>query len=217
MKANSFAVLGLGRFGQSLANSLCSMGCEVLAVDPSEECVNRLSPDITQAVVGDITDEALLKSLGIRNYDVAIVAKCDKIETSIMSTLILKEAGVKFVVSRAQSELHARLLSKVGANRVIFPERDMGVRVAHNLVSPNVLDLIELSPDDSILEIIPSNEWIGKNLKESSIREKYGVSIIAVKKSNSIVVAPRADYVIREGDLLVVIGTNDEIKKLEDI
>ena len=214
MKTKSFAIFGLGRFGASIAETLHSMEYEVLAVDKSEECVNNTSPHMTHAVVGDATDENLLKSLGVRNFDVAVVAIGGDIQSSILVTLLLKEMGVKYVLAKAQSELHSKVLYKVGADRVILPERDMGVRVAHNLVSTNFVDLIELSPDSSIVEIKPPKGWFGKSLRDLNIRVKYGISIVAVKKDSATHVAPKADYVVEEEDLLVVIGSTSDIKKL---
>jgi trk system potassium uptake protein TrkA len=217
MKAKSFAVLGLGRFGRSVAETLYSMGYDVLAIDKSEECINLMSPKITHAVVGDATDEVLLKSLGIRNFDVAIVAIGGETQPSILATLILKEAGVKHILAKAQSELHSRVLYKVGADRVVFPEKDMGARVAHNLVATNILDQLELSPEYSIVEIIPPEIWIGKSLKESNIRVKYGINIMAIKHNSSIVVAPKADYIIKNDDIIVALGANTDINKLGDL
>lgn len=217
MKGKSFAVLGLGRFGISLANTLNSMGYEVLAVDKCEECVNNISPDITHAVLGDVTDEKLLKDLGIRNFDVAIISIGGNIETSVLVTLLLKELGVKYVVAKAQSELHSKVLYKMGANKVVLPEKDMGVKVAHSLVSRNILEIIELSPDNSIVEIVPPQKWVDKSLKELNIRVKYGISVMAVKGNSYINVSPKADYVIKEDDLLIIIGSNSDIKKLEYI
>lgn len=216
MKKKSFAILGLGRFGTSVANSLAEMGYDVLAVDSEEDHIKQLSEKVTRSVIGNVTNENLLKSLGIRNFDVAVVAIGDDIQSSILTTIILKEAGVPCVVSKAQNDLHARVLEKVGADRVVFPEKDMGIRVAHNLSTTNVLDIIELSQNVSIMEIIPSQKWIGKSLKESQIREEYGISIIAVKKTNSIVVAPKSDYVIQSGDLLAIIGSNQDIQRLPE-
>ena len=216
MKKKSFAVLGLGRFGTSVANALADMGFDVLAVDSDEEHISQLSESVTHAITGDVTNENLLRSIGIRNFDVAIVAIGDDIQNSILTTILLKEAGVPYIVSKAQNDLHARVLEKVGADRVVFPEKDMGIRVAHNLSKTNVLDFIELSKDDSIMEIIPPQKWIGKSLKDARVREEYGISVIAIKKGASILVAPKPDYVICSGDLLVIIGSNRDIQKFQE-
>lgn len=217
MKKKSFAVLGLGRFGTSVANALADMGFDVLAVDSKEEHISQLSESVTHAITGDVTSENLLHSIGIRNFDVAIVAIGDDIQSSILTTILLKEAGVPYIVSKAQNDLHARVLEKVGADRVVFPEKDMGIRVAHNLSKTNVLDFIELSKDDSIMEIIPPAKWIGKSLKDAQVREKYGISVIAIKKGENIQVAPKADYIIEQGNLLVVIGTNHDIQRFQEL
>jgi trk system potassium uptake protein TrkA len=172
---------------------------------------------VTHAVIGDVTNEAFLNSIGIRHFDVAIVAIGEDLQSSIFTTIILKESGVRYIVSKAQDELHARILEKVGADRVVFPEKDMGVRVAYSLSATKVLDFIELSPTDSIMEIVPYKTWIEKSLKDSKIREKYGVSIIAIKNGDSIIAAPKADYVIRDGDILVIIGSNENISKLQHV
>jgi len=217
MKKKSFAVLGIGNFGMSVANSLSEMGYDVLAIDSDEEHLNHLSSNITQTVIGDVTNENFLKSLGIRNFDVAIVAIGNDLQSSILTTIILKEAGVPYIVAKAQSELHAKVLEKIGANRIVFPERDMGMRVAYSLSATKVLDFLELSDTDSIMEIMPPTKWIGKSLIESNIREKYAVSIIAVKNDDSIITSPKSNYVIRSDDLLVIIGSNNNISKVRDI
>lgn len=216
MKKKSFAVLGLGRFGTSVANSLADMGFNVLAVDSHEENISQLSESVTHAITGDVTNENLLKSIGIRNFDVAIVAIGNDIQSSILTTILLKEAGVPYVVSKAQNDLHARVLEKVGADRVVFPEKDMGIRVAHNLSKTNVLDFIELSKDNSIMEIIPPKKWVNQSLKDAHIRQESGISIIAIKNGNSIVVSPKSDYIIQSDDILVIIGLNRDIQKLEE-
>lgn len=211
-----FGVIGLGRFGYSVATSLYDMGYDVLAVDVDEQIVQAISDRVTHAVQADATDEYIIKSLGIRNLDVVIVTIGSNIQASIMVTMLVKEMGVKFVVSKAQSDLHAKVLYKVGADRVVFPERDMGIRVARNLTSSKVLDYIELSRDYSIVEIEPMLEWLGLSLKEIGMRQNYGLNVVAVRKSKEdIVLSPGPDYVISEDDILVVIGENHNLKKFE--
>ncbi|WHH58922.1 TrkA family potassium uptake protein [Petroclostridium sp. X23] len=211
----SFVVLGIGRFGESVAKTLYESGYEVLAIDHNEEIIQNMSEWVTHAVVGDVTDEHVLKSLGIRNFDVAIVAIGGNMESSILVTLLLKELGVKYILAKSQNELHAKVLSRVGADRVIFPERDMGIRVAYNLVSTNILDYIELSPDYSIVEITVPEKWEGKTLKELDVRAKYGINIMAIKKDSEINIAPRAEDAIRKDDILVVIGSNEDLNNLD--
>lgn len=217
MSSRQYVVIGLGRFGSSIAKTLYSLGNDVLAIDESEDIVQSISDSVTHAVQADATDENSLKSLGIRNFEVAVISIGSDIQSSIMVTLLVKEMGVKYVIAKAQNELHAKVLYKIGANRVIFPERDMGVRVAHNLVSSNILDYIELSPDYSIVEIAAIPQWEGKSLRELNMRAKYGINVMAIKRDNDINVSPAADDVINEGDILVVIGGTEELNKIEKI
>lgn len=215
MDLKQFVVLGLGRFGSSLARTLYGLGYDVLAVDEMEEAVQEISESVTHAVQADATDESILRSLGLRNFDVAIVAIGSNIQSSILISMIVKELGVKHVVAKAQSELHAKLLYKIGVDRVVFPERDMGIRLAHNLVSSNVLDFIELSSDYSIVEMAALDEWQGKTLKDLDFRRKYGLNVIAIKRNGEMNVSPRAEEKIEENDVLVVIGDNERITRLE--
>ncbi|WP_422445415.1 potassium channel family protein [Thermoanaerobacterium sp. DL9XJH110] len=210
-----FVVIGLGRFGASIAKTLYNLGYDVLGIDSDEEIVQSMSDSITHAVQADATDENTLKALGVRNFDVGIVSIGQDIQASILVTLILKEMGIKFVVAKAQNELHGKVLYKIGADRVIFPERDMGIRVAHNLVSSNILDYIELSPDFSIVEITAIPEWYDKTLKELDMRVKHGLNVMAIKRNEDVLVSPKADDVILKGDILVVVGQNKDIEKLE--
>lgn len=209
-----FAVIGLGRFGSSVARTLSRMGFDVLAVDTDEERVNDISEEVTYAVQVDAMDEQALKSLGIRNFDVVIVAIGQEVQSSILVTVMLKEMGVPRVVAKAMSELHGKVLQKVGADMVVFPERDMGVRVAHALVSRNILDQISLSPEYSIIELIAPTEFWGKTLQESAMRREYGVTVLAIRRGTDIIISPGAKQVIREGDILVVLGRNDKLKRL---
>lgn len=212
-----FAIIGLGRFGSSIAKTLYQMGHDVLAIDNDPEEVQEISDYVTHAVQADATDEVTLNTLGIRNFDVAVITIGTDIQSSIMITLLCKEMGVKYVLAKAQNEIHAKVLYRIGADKVVFPERDMGSRVAHNLVSSNILDYIELAPDYSLVEIVPNPEWEGKNLRQLNIRAKYGVNVIAIKREDGKVnVAPQAEDVVENNDILVVIGNNDDIKRIEE-
>ena len=173
MSKRQFIVIGLGRFGTSVAETLYSLGNDVLAVDFDEDVVQNISDKVTHAVQVDANDENSLRALGIRNFDCAVISIGTNIQSSILATLLVKELGVKYVITKATNALHAKVLYKIGANRVVFPERDMGVRVAHNLVSSNILDYIELSPDYSIAEVISPEEWHNKTLE----RIKYKSSV----------------------------------------
>ena len=210
-----FVIIGCGRFGSSVAKTLYSMDYEVLVVDKNEETIQSIADQVTHAVQADATDENSIKSLGIRNFDVAVVTIGSNIQSSILVTLMLKELGINYVVAKAQNELHAKVLYKIGADRVVFPEREMGVRVAHNLVSSNIMDYIELAPEYSIVEIVALDEWVGKSLRELNMRSKYGINVMAIKRGPDIDISPRATDLIEEDDVLVVIGHNDDIQKIE--
>ena len=212
-----FAIIGLGRFGSSIAKTLYQMGHDVLAIDNDPEEVQEISDYVTHAVQADATDEVTLNTLGIRNFDVAVITIGTDIQSSILITLLCKEMGVKYVLAKAQNELHAKVLYRIGADKVVFPERDMGARVAHNLVSSNILDYIELAPEYSLVEIASNPDWETKNLRQLNIRAKYGVNVIAIKRENGKVnVAPQAEDVVQKNDILVVIGNNDDIKRIEE-
>ncbi|MCL5045943.1 MAG: TrkA family potassium uptake protein [Actinobacteria bacterium] len=210
-----FAVIGLGRFGSAVATTLAQMGHEVLGVDNDEANIQALSHHLTHVVQADCRDEEVLKSLGVRNFDVVVVAIGNDLEGSILVTVLLKEIGVKYVIAKARNELHGKVLYKVGADRVVFPERDMGARVAHNLVSSNILDYIELSPEYGVVELTASKFFAGKTLKQLDLRNRYGANVMAIKKGETITVAPKADDVINEGDVLVVIGDTESLSRLE--
>jgi len=211
-----FLVVGLGRFGTSLAKTLYNLGYDVMGIDSNEEIIQNIADSITHAVQADATDENTLKALGVRNFDVAIVSIGNDIQSSILITIMLKEMGIKYVVAKAQSQLHGKVLYKIGADRVVFPERDMGVRVAHNLVSSNILDYIELSPEYSIVEIAAIPAWHNKSLGQLDMRRKYGLNVMAIKRGNNDVkISPHADDLISENDVLVVVGRKSDIEKLE--
>ncbi|MCT4619633.1 MAG: TrkA family potassium uptake protein [Marinisporobacter sp.] len=210
-----FVVIGCGRFGSSVARTLYGLGFDVLAIDGNEDVIQGIADSVTHAVQADATEEASIKSLGMSNFDVAVITIGSNIQASIMATLIVKELGVKHVVAKAQNEQHAKVLYKIGADRVVFPERDMGVRVAHNLVSSNFLDIIELAPDYSIVEISALEEWAGKNLKDLNMRANYGINVMAIKHGTEINISPRATDTVKGDDVLVVIGHNDDLQKIE--
>jgi len=211
-----FVVIGLGRFGTSIARTLYNLGHDVLGIDVNEEIIQNLSDSLTHVVQADATDESTLKSLGVRNFDVGIVSIGNDIQASILVTLILKELGMKYVVAKALSELHGKVLYKIGADRVVFPERDMGVRVAHNLVSSNILDYIELSPNFSIVELSSIPKWFNRSLRDLDMREKHGLNVIAIKRNGEVLVSPHGDDIIKSEDVLVVVGENQKIEALEN-
>ncbi len=211
-----FAVIGLGRFGSSVARTLAKMGYEVLAIDGDEERVNDIAEDVTCAEQVNVLEEKALKSLGLRNFDTVIVAIGQEIKASILVTVMLKEMGVSRIVTKAMDELHGRVLEKVGADIVVFPERDMGVRLAHTLVSRNIIDQIHLSSDYSIVELIAPAKFAGETLERLALRQKYGATVMAIRRGGDIIISPGARQVIAEGDVLVVIGRDEKLEKLEE-
>lgn len=215
MVKKQFAVIGLGRFGGSICRSLSDQGLEVLAIDIDEDRVNEFSSIATHAVIADTTDEGVLKSLGIRNFDHVIVAIGDNIQASILTTLILKELGVNHVTTKAQNDYHEKVLRKIGADYIVHPERDMGIRIAHHVTSTSVLDYLELSDEHSIVEVIAGKKMDGKTLVDLDVRAKYGVNIVAVKRKGEINVSPQAEEEILRGDILIVIGADEDISRME--
>ena len=216
MKKKEFAVIGLGRFGGSVCRTLSEQGMEVLAIDINEDKVNEYASIASQAVVADSTDENVLKSLGIRNFDHVIVAIGDNIQASILTTLILKELGVEKITVKATNDYHEKVLKKIGADHIVHPERDMGERIANNMISNNVLDYLELSDRHSIVEIVANKQLHGHSLLELDIRAKYGINIVAIKRNNDIIVSPLASEIICEGDILIVIGADHDIDRFEN-
>lgn len=215
MAKKQYAVIGMGRFGSSVAYALSEMGFDVLAIDRDEHRIQDISNVVTHAVSADCTDEEALRALGIRNFDVVVVAIGEDIQASILTTLILKDMGIQYLIVKAKSELHGKVLSKIGADKVVYPERDMGMRVAHHLASPNILDYIELSEEYSILEMKASSNIIGKNLVQLNIRARYGCNIIAIRKGTEMNISPDADYELQPEDVLIIVGHKDDLTKLE--
>ncbi|MCY9668879.1 TrkA family potassium uptake protein [Paenibacillus alginolyticus] len=210
-----FAIIGMGRFGSSVAKTLSQLGFEVLAIDHREETVQEVSAFVTHAVQADSTDEEALRALGIRNFDVVVVAIGEDIQASILTTLILKEMGIAKIIVKAVNDLHGKVLKKIGADKVVYPERDMGQRVAHHLISSNIIDYIELSADYSIVEIKVSNQMIGKSLKQLDIRAKYGCNVIAIKQNEKLIIPPSAEEPLRMDDILVIVGKNSDLQTFE--
>lgn len=207
------AVLGLGRFGASVARSLARLGVEVMGVDSDPDKVSDIAPDITHAVQADIMDADALDSLGLRNFDVIILSIRD-VETSCLATIAIKDHGARYVVAQAVSDSHAKILERIGADKVIMPEKDMGARLARNLASNNLIDYMELSSRHSLMELGALDEWVGYTLKESNIRARYGVNVVAIRSGKVLRVSPQGDDIIHDGDILVVIGENADLEKL---
>lgn len=215
MSKKQFVVIGLGRFGSSIATTLYSLGNDVLVIDKNEDLIQDIASEVTHAVQADATDENALKSLGIRNFDVAIISIGGDIQSSVMATLILRELGVKYIIAKGNGELHAKVLYKIGADRVVLPEKDMGVRVAHNIISSSILDYIELSSDYSIMEVKAFEDWVGKDLKSLELRKKYGINVIAIKKGEKINLNPAADDIVCKDNVIVAIGSKEALTSLE--
>jgi len=211
-----FLVIGLGRFGASVARTLTKSGHSVIGLDNSEERIQRVAAEITDAMKCNATDAEIIESLNVRDFDAVIVAIGEKyIQNSILATLILKEKGAKKIIAKAGTQTQGRILSKVGADIIVYPERDMGERVAKNLVSANILDSLEIGPEVSIIEIVCPKMLVGQNLVELNLRHKYGITVIAVKNSkNEIKSPPDVNYRFQPDDIIVLIGENKQLKKL---
>ena len=218
MKKQTFAVIGLGRFGGSVCKTLADAGQEVLAIDKYESRVNDYKDIATQAVVADAQDEDVLRSLGIRNVDHVIVAIGEDIQASILVTLMVKEQGVKYVTAKAQNEYHAKVLEKLGVDRVVHPERDMGVRIGRSLTSKNMVDYLDLDANFKLAEILITNpEFVGKSLAEMDFRDRYGLNVIALAHSRQEMVLPSAGDVLTENDSILVAGPTKAIDKFEEL
>lgn len=215
MKNKQFAVLGLGRLGSSIALELYKGGAEVLAVDVNSDLVDAIQGQVTHAIQADATDPEALSQLGVRDFDVAIVTIGTDLKASSVVTMLLKEMGVGTVIAKAQDEMHGRMLQKLGADRIIYAERDMGRRVAHSLLNGNILDYIEVSDDFALVEISPMDPWLNRSLGELNLRRKPGINVIAIRSDGEIRVSLDADTVIRAGDRLLVVGEQQALNRLE--
>lgn len=213
----SYIVIGLGRFGSEVAKQLCALGCEVLAVDIHSDLVQQISGEVTHAVVGDCQDKEVLRALGARDFDCAVVAIGDHLAASVLITMNLKELGVPYIVCKAHDETYRRVLEKLGADRVVIPEQENACRLARSLSSPNVLDYIELSEDFGIVEVPAPKSWVDKTLAELNVRAKLGVNIIAVRREGGISVSPSANFRICQGDIMVVLGESHALEVVQKL
>ena len=214
-RKKQFAVLGLGRFGQSIVETLSDNGYEVLACDRDGGLVHEVSSFATHAVEADITDEAALEELGIRNFDCVIVATGSSLETAILATLLLKEMGVAYVLVKANDFVQKRILEKLGADRVVLPEREMGHRIAINLITGNVIDFANVSEDHSMIELEPLPSWIGLTLAKANVRANTGINIVAIRRDKHMVYSPQATEVINKGDCLIAISENKNLLRFK--
>ena len=223
MKRKQFGVIGLGRFGSAMAMTLTELGHDVIGVDGDEARVQQLADVITHALQIDATDEKALRAAGIQDVEVAVVSIGENIESSLLVVMQLRELGIGTIVAKAVTPLHGRILEKLGVSRVIFPEREMAIRIAHSLVMPNVIDYIELSRDFSIVEVPAPAAFVGRTLKQLELRPRLGLTLIAIKRQGDaggrIVtnIAPAADEAIREGDVLALLGSNERLNQLDQL
>lgn len=213
--SKQYLVIGAGRFGTSVATTLYELGHKVTVVDNDVALVQQIGDSVTRAVQANATSEAALNALGIKDFDVVIVAIGDDMQASIMASILLIEAGARYVVAKAHTELHSKTLFKIGVNRVVFPERDMGQKLAHSLSAFNIVDLIELSTDSNVVEVAAPAEMIGQSLKELNLRARFGINVIALRgvdgKTN---ISPGAEDVINIGDFIVAVGENKALRKI---
>jgi trk system potassium uptake protein TrkA len=211
-----FLIIGLGRFGASIARTLAASGHNVVGIDHEEDRIQRVAAEINDAVKCDATDAEIIESLGIEDFDATIVAIGeDYIQNSILVTLILKEKGSKKIIAKAGTQTQGRVLSKVGADIIVYPEKDMGERVAKNLISSNVLDYLEVAPNISIIEIMAPRMMVGHNLVDLNLRHKYGITIISVRNNkNELKSPPDINYIFEPDDIVTLIGENKVLKKL---
>ena len=215
MDRKQYLVVGLGRFGQAICETLYENGSEVMALDIDQERVNECVDFATHAVCTDAMERSNLEELGISNFDVAVVNIGTDVNASGIVTMLLKEMGVETVIAKAHDEIHGMMLKKLGADKVVYPERDMGRRVAHNLRTTRIMDFIEVSPDYSLSEIRPMDKWVGKNLGQLALRAKYGMNILAIKNGDDVDAAPSADTVIHEEDILLVMCEEKTLRMFE--
>ena len=212
-RRKQFLVAGLGLFGTSVALTLQQMGYEVYTLDSEESLVQDLSTQLNYVVCGDASDKKTLQSLPLEDIDVAVVA-IGNVERNMMCTMLLKELGIKQVVAKAINNLHGAMLNKIGADKVVYAERDMGERVAHNLISAGVMDYIELSSEISVMSLAIPAEFVGKNLIEADLRRRYDVNVVAIKRDGRTIVNPKAQEVFQPEDQIIVLGTHEGVKRM---
>lgn len=214
MKDKSFAVIGLGQFGMTLAVALAESNCDVLAIDDKDENIQEIAEKVTYAVKADVREPGILKSLGVQNVDVAIIAVSENMEASIVATMQAKELGVPFVMAKAMNELQGRILKKIGADQVIYPEQDMGIRVARNLMSSGFVDIFELSSEFSMAEFKIPEAWAGKSLAQLRIREKHNINIIGIKRGEKVDINLSPDELLDADCVVIAIGRNEDLNAL---
>ena len=217
MSKKEFVVFGLGRFGKSVALTLADSGCEVLVIDDNEEKIHDIADSVTYAVRANVTDAETLGSLGLRNFDGAVIAIGENLEASVLATILVKEMGVPYVLAKVQTDLQAKVLRKVGADMVVFPEKETGIRIANKLIYGNFFDAVELSTTYSIMEIGVREDWVGKNLVELELRNAYGINVIGTKRHGAFNINPDPVEGLEQDDTLIVIGENEVLNELSVI
>lgn len=210
-----YIVFGLGRFGRAIAETLCKDGAEVLGVDQHMDLVERMRDELTQTIQMDAMDRDALETLGVKDFDIVFVTMGSDIRASGTIVLLLKELGARRIIAKAHDEFHGRMLEKLGADQVLFPERDMGRRVAHSLVSGNVIEYMELSTQFSMAEIRPKTEWIGRSLKELAMRSQMKINVVAIRNGDALNAMPEPDTRIREDDVMLVVISEEMLKQLQ--
>ncbi|MBM4444159.1 MAG: TrkA family potassium uptake protein [Chloroflexi bacterium] len=210
------AVIGLGRFGVGLANTLLDMGYDVLALDVDEDRVQAVASQVSRAIHADATDEAVLRGLGIDKFDVAIVSMGSDIEHSVLTTILLRKLGVPLIVARADNELHGTILDKIGADKVIYPEREMGTRVAHGLMLTNVLDYMSVDPSYGLAKIVPPGSFVGRTLSELGLgpQGRWEVAVLLIRREREVIIGPDRMEVVRPDDILIVSGSDVHLEQL---
>lgn len=210
----TYAVFGLGKYGKAVAKELIDNGIEVLAIDKNEEIVNDAALEIPVCKCADVTDPEVIKQLDIGNIDVVIVSMAENLEASVMAITLCKEAGVKTIIAKCSDEIHKKIFSRVGADRVVFPEKESGLRLAKNLLSNGFIDIIGLSKDVSMVEIPVKAEWIGKNLVELKFRSKYSMNVVAIIKGESVITNIDPTLPLEKNSTLIVIANRDKLGKI---
>lgn len=217
MKKKEFAIIGLGRFGKSVATSLASSGAQVMVVDKDEDALQEISDYVTHTIKGDATNSTIVNQLGLGNYDGVVIAMSSNLEANVMATILVKETGVPFVISKARTELEGRVLKKIGADKIVYPEKETGMRLASHLMHDNYFEAVELSEEYSIMDVDIPRAWIGKTLKSLDIRAHYGLNVIGVRGGREgLNINPAPDYELQEEDVLIMLGRNNTLNQLAE-
>ncbi len=217
MNTKQIIVIGAGRFGASFAKEAELLGHQVVLIDINKDRIDSLADEVTHAVVGDVRIEESLDSLGISNFDIAVVAIASDYQASVMATIVCKEMGISTIVAKARDELHAKVLKKIGATKTVFPERDSALRLAHSITNRNIMDFITLSDEYDLVEVLPLQKWIGRSIIENDIQKKYGLNIIAIKEGDDVILNPERDHMIKANSILTILAHKKNIQKFEQI